>query len=213
MRRYQDYFGRLAKQKGFPARAVFKLQEMQDRFRLIRPGYRILDLGAAPGSWSQFCLQLLAGRGAVVAVDLAELKINAPSGGPEAPGAELRFIRGSIFDPQVERRCQELGPYDLVLSDAAPQTTGTSLVDTQASLELARRAVELACLCLKPGGNLVVKVFQGGEENQLLTRMRSLFARARVFKPGASRSESREIFLLGFGFAEKSEKKACGLSG
>jgi 23S rRNA (uridine2552-2'-O)-methyltransferase len=195
MRRQEDHYSRLARQKGFPARSVFKLQEMQERFRLIRPGARILDLGAAPGSWSQFCLRTLAGRGLVVGVDL-----NEPSLPPPGPGgAEFRFLRGDLFAAEVEARLAEWGPYDLVLSDAAPHTSGNHLVDSQASLALAGRALELALRLLRPGGGAALKVFQGGEEGELLERLRAGFARARAFKPEASRSESREVYFLGFG--------------
>jgi 23S rRNA (uridine2552-2'-O)-methyltransferase len=201
MRRSEDHFSRRARQQGFPARSVFKLQEMQARYRLIRPGQRILDLGAAPGSWSRFCLEKLGGRGQVVAVDLNDPSFQPPAGDVQA---EFRFLKGDLFSAEIERQAAKMGPYDLVLSDAAPHTSGASLVDSQASLDLARRAFELACICLKPGGNLVVKVFQGGEEGALLERIRGAFARARPFKPAASRSESREVYFLGF------EKKACG---
>jgi 23S rRNA (uridine2552-2'-O)-methyltransferase len=200
MRRSEDYFSRLAKQKGFPARSVFKLQEMDERFRLIRPGARILDLGASPGSWSRYCLQKLGGRGLVVGVDL-----NAPS--LQDASAGFRFLQGDLFDEALEGKLSAWGPYDLILSDAAPHTSGTSLVDSQASLKLAERALVLARLCLKAGASMVVKVFQGGEESLLLARMRAVFRRARAFKPGASRSESREVYFLGL------EKKACGAEG
>ena len=199
MRRTEDHFSRQAREQGFPARSVFKLQEMQERFRLIRPGARILDLGAAPGSWSQYCLQKLGGRGLVVGVDLNEPCFRLPPG-----PAEYRFIRGSLFAAEVEKSLGELAPYDLVLSDAAPQTSGSAVVDSQGSLELAARAVELACRWLRTGGSVVVKVFQGGEEGTLLQRLRAAFARARAFKPGASRSESREVYYLGL------EKKSAG---
>lgn len=195
MRRNEDHFSRLARQKGYPARSVFKLQAMQARFKLIQPGDRVLDLGAAPGSWSQYCLQLLDGRGLVVGVDL-----NEPSFNPPSPGAaEYRFVLGDLFAPEVEARLAEWGPYDLVLSDAAPRTSGSPLVDSQASLQIAGRALQLACRLLKTGGSVVVKVFQGGEEGTLLERLRGGFSQARAFKPEASRSESREVYLLGFG--------------
>lgn len=195
MRRQEDHYSRLARQKGFPARSVFKLQEMQERFRLIKPGARILDLGAAPGSWSQYCLMALGGRGLVVGVDL-----NEPSFSPPGPGgAEFRFLRGDLFAPEIETRLAEWGPYDLVLSDAAPHTSGSHLVDSQASLAIAGRALELAFRLLARGGSTAIKVFQGGEEGELLARMRAGFTRARAFKPEASRSESREVYLLGFG--------------
>jgi len=195
MRRTEDHYSRRARQQGFAARSVFKLQEMQERFRLVRPGARILDLGAAPGSWSQYCLQALAGRGLVVGVDLNEPSFDRHQG----TGAEFRFLRGDLFAPEVEARLAEWGPYDLVLSDAAPHTSGSHLVDAQASLELAGRALELALRLLKSGGATAIKVFQGGQEGKLLERLRAGFTRARAFKPEASRSESREVYFLGLG--------------
>jgi len=201
-RRYEDHYGRLARRKGFPARSVFKLQEMQERFHLLRPGDRVLDLGASPGSWSQYCLQGIGPRGRLTAVDLKELRIRIPS-----PGS-FRFVRADLFDPALEATLQQAGAYDLVLSDAAPETSGSHVVDTQGSLELAARAVELGVAVLRPGGNLVVKIFQGGEERQLLERLKGAFERARAFKPAASRSESREVYFLGLGLRGGGEKKS-----
>lgn len=198
-RRYEDHYGRLAKKQGFPARSVFKLQEMQERFHLLRPGDRVLDLGASPGSWSQYCLQRLGARGRLTAVDLHELRIPTP------PAPAFHFLQADLFDPQLEARLGEAGPYDLVLSDAAPETSGSHLVDTQSSLELASRAVALAVALLRPGGHAVVKIFQGGEEKQLLDRLKEAFQRARAFKPTASRSESREVYFLGLGRKGKKE--------
>ena len=199
MRRSEDHFSREARKQGFPARSVFKLQEIQERFRIVRRGGSVLDLGAAPGSWSLYCLRSLGAR--VVAVDLAELSLSGPH------AEKLRFFRGDIFDPLVAERLQAAGPFDAILSDAAPSTSGTALVDTEASLELARRVLALARGCLKPGGNLVIKVFQSGGEAELLRRMKTLFARARAFKPGASRRESRETYLLGLSYLQKTPKK------
>lgn len=201
MKRSQDHFSRLAKQRGFPARSVFKLQEMQDRFHLLRPGHSILDIGAAPGSWSRLCLESLGARTRVVAVDPVEVSFASRY------GERFRFVRGSIFDDAVQLTLAAYGPYDAVLSDAAPATSGASLVDTEASLEIARRVLEIASDTLKPGGNLVIKVFQGGAEAELLRRMKGLFARARAFKPAACRRESRETYLLGFSYLHKNPKK------
>ncbi len=192
MKRQADYFSRLARSKGFPARSVFKLQEIQDRFHVIPRGARVLDIGASPGSWSRYCLQLLAGQGGVVGVDLI------PPAFTPAPRDRYRFIQGSVFDREVLEACREAGPYEVILSDAAPQTGGNRIVDSQRSLELAGQVLELAAAVLVPGGNAVVKLFQGGAEGELLGRLRTLFGRARAFKPGASRKESTEVYLIGF---------------
>jgi len=202
MKRAADYYSKLARLKEFPARSVFKLEEIQDRFGLLKAGQKVLDLGAAPGSWSQFCLQRLGRKGALVGVDLEPVSFKVP------PGPKYRFLQGDIFSSEITSLLRELGPYNLVLSDAAPRTSGSGLVDAQGSLEIARQAVEIAAKTLKPGGALVVKVFQGGEEGQLLRQMKSLFRRVRAFKPEASRNKSRETYFLGLFFEVKIEKKA-----
>lgn len=202
MKRTEDYYSRLARLKNFPARSVFKLEEIQDRFGLLKAGHKVLDLGSAPGSWSLFCLQRLGSKGSLVGVDLEPANIKVPQ------GPKYRFLQGDIFSSEIAGTLAELGPYDLVLSDAAPRTSGSGLVDAQGSLEIAERVLEIAANTLKPGGNLVAKVFQGGEEGQLLRQMKSLFRRARAFKPEASRNKSRETYFLGLYFGVKVEKKA-----
>jgi 23S rRNA (uridine2552-2'-O)-methyltransferase len=191
MKRRGDYYSKLAKQRNYPARSVFKLQEMQERFSLIREGDKVLDLGSAPGSWSQFCLKHIGLKGRLVAVDLQPVEILEPSDG------RYRFIRGDILAEAVVAELQGLGPFDVILSDAAPRTSGSGLVDAQRSLEIAERVLDIAEQILNPEGYLVVKLFQGGEETRLLQRMRSVFRRARAFKPRASRGESRETYFLG----------------
>jgi 23S rRNA (uridine2552-2'-O)-methyltransferase len=202
MRRNGDYYSRLARQKDYPARSVFKLQEMQERFAVFKAGQRVLDLGSAPGSWSKYCLERLGPKGLVVGVDLQPPRFQPPS------GASYRFLQGDIFSGQTRAALRKLGPFDVILSDAAPSTSGSGLVDAHGSLEIARAVLEIAEELLKPRGNLLVKVFQGGEEGQLLRRMRSLFRRARAFKPQVSRNRSRETYLLGLFFERKDEKKA-----
>jgi len=202
MKRSADYYSRLAKLKSYPARSVFKLEEMQERFSLLKAGQKVLDLGSAPGSWSKYCLQCIGPEGRLVGVDLEPVSITQPSGG------RYRFFQGDIFSEAILTALGELGPFDVVLSDAAPRTSGSSLVDAQGSLEIAERALEIAVRTLNPGGHLVVKIFQGGEEGQLLKRIKSMFRRARAFKPRASRGESRETYFLGMFFGAKVEKKA-----
>jgi len=198
MKRSADYYSKLAKQKNFPARSVFKLQEMQERFSLLKAGQKILDLGSAPGSWSKYCMQRLGAKGQLVGVDLEPVEIDQPS------GRRYCFLQGDIFSEAILTELGELGPFDVILSDAAPRTSGSGLVDAQRSLEIAERVLEIAQRVLNPEGHLVLKIFQGGEEGQLLRRMKSLFRHARAFKPKASRDESRETYFLGQLFGCKS---------
>ncbi len=194
MRREQDHYGRKAKAQGYPARSVYKLMEMQRRFHLLKPGQVVLDIGAAPGSWSQYALEQLKGRGRVVGVDLQEAAFRGMGGGG------YLFLRGDLFSEEIRTQIAALGPFDLVLSDAAPSTSGMVAQDVQRSLQIVERVVDIAEQVLKPGGSLVAKIFQGGEEKRVLDRLRGRFARARAFRPQASRSESRETFFLGLSF-------------
>ncbi|MGA2641770.1 MAG: RlmE family RNA methyltransferase [Spirochaetia bacterium] len=190
-----DYYWRKSKEEGYPARSVFKLQEIQRKHRPVKPAARVLDLGASPGSWSLFLLDMLAGGGSVTGVDL-----NEPDGKLLAR-KNYRFLHGDFTSEEVERRIQEAGPFDVIVSDAAPSTTGSRTLDTARPAEIARGVIRICELCLSPGGNCVLKIFQGGEEREVLARMRGLFAAAKAFKPRASRSDSMETYFIGLGFA------------
>ncbi len=194
MERQKDYYTKLARSSGYPARSVYKLKQMNERFRLIKAGSRILDLGAFPGSWSSYALEVMKGRGRVVGVDLQELK----SIGRAKQKQNWQFIRGDIFSTELLERLIELGPFDLILSDTAPATSGNKAVDCERSLEIGYQALTIAESVLKKGGQLVIKIFQGGQEKQLLDQLRKKFVKARAFKPDASRKESKELFFLGF---------------
>ena len=196
-----DYYWRKSKEEGYPARSVFKLQEIQQKHGPIRPGSRVLDLGASPGSWSLFILDLLAGSGSVTGVDLND---------PEArllSRRAYRFLRGDFTTEEAERWIHEHGPYDVVVSDAAPSTSGNRTRDTARSAEIVRRVIAICDQCLEPGGNCVLKIFQGGEERELLDSMRRRFAQARAFKPKASRSDSMETYFIGLGFTAPAERE------
>ncbi len=189
-----DFYWRKSKEQGYPARSVFKLQEMQEKFRLVRPGGRVLDLGASPGSWSLYLLDSLAGGGSVTGVDLAEVDQRLAS------RKNYRFFRGDFFAQDVVAQIREAGPFDAVLSDAAPSTTGNRTSDTARSLEICRQVLAISAEVLAPGGNLAVKVFQGGGERELMAEMRGMFSSARAFKPKASRKDSMEVYFIGSGF-------------
>ena len=190
MAREQDHYTRRAKEKGYPARSVFKLEEIQKRYRPLKPGGKVLDIGASPGSWSMFAVEITGKKGAVVAVDLLPEK-------PGLPEERYTFIQGDAFSEKITERLTELGPYTTVISDAALSTTGNRTVDTARSFELVEKVLDLALLVLSQRGNLVAKVFQGGDEKELVLRMRQLFKDVHTFKPKASRKGSFETFLIG----------------
>ncbi|MBN2352306.1 MAG: RlmE family RNA methyltransferase [Spirochaetales bacterium] len=194
MPRPQDHFGRKARAEGYPARSVFKLREILEKFPLLRPRARVLDIGAAPGSFSILLLEKLKGGGEVTGVDLAPA-IAVPAG---TPG--YLYISGDIFEEGVYTRIRSRAPFDLIVSDAAPATTGTRELDAAQSMALAERVLDIAADCLSAGGSLAVKIFQGAGEREYLARLRSRFKTARGFKPQASRSESFETYYIGMGF-------------
>lgn len=187
-----DHWTLKAKAEGYPARSVYKLAEMQEKFKLLKPGIRVLDLGAAPGSWSLWVLRHLKGSGFLAAVDLSPLGMKPPFG-------NFLFLQGDLHDPAVRAALAERGPYGLILSDAAPSTTGNRTVDTGRSESLVEAVIEYADALLAPGGNLVAKLFQGGGERDLLAALKERFETARGFKPKACRSESFETYLIGLG--------------
>jgi 23S rRNA (uridine2552-2'-O)-methyltransferase len=189
-----DFYWKKSKQDGYPARSVYKLQEMQEKFRLIQRGNSVLDLGSSPGSWSLYILDLLGGSGKITGVDLN------PPDQSLASRKGFRFIQGDFFLPEIVARFAETGPYDIVVSDAAPSTSGNRTSDTARSLELARQVLRICRGVLAAGGNMAVKIFQGGEEREVLDDMKRLFKTARAFKPKASRSDSMEIYFVGCGF-------------
>ena len=229
---HPDYWTLRAKKEGYPARSVYKLEEIVRKFGLLNglgsrrgtpecsqtgAGPAILDVGAAPGSWSLWLLRQMKGRGTLMAVDIQDLdivsqieamdlhKATGTAKVDEPIGAHFTFVKGSILDEPVRARLRELGPFQLVVSDAAPATSGNRLVDQARSEELVEAVMGLALRVLAPGGALVTKIFQGGEERRLLTELRAHFAQARAFKPQACRSESFETYLVATGFSSNIE--------
>ncbi|MBN2048799.1 MAG: RlmE family RNA methyltransferase [Spirochaetales bacterium] len=184
-----DHYTLQAKKEGYPARSVYKLKEINEKFRLLRPEMKVLDIGAAPGSWSLFVLRTLKNRCEVTAFDLQPLGITPPAG--------LVFLTVDAFGEKAATLISERGPFDLVMSDAAPATTGNRTVDTGRSFTIAESVLALVETHLSPGGSVVIKIFQGGDEKVLLERMKGLFGSARAFKPKACRSDSFETYLIG----------------
>jgi 23S rRNA (uridine2552-2'-O)-methyltransferase len=186
----RDRFWKKAKKEGLRARSAFKLQEIQDRFGLLRPGARVLDLGAAPGGWSQIAGRAVGPKGLVLAVDLEPI---AP-----LPPPSQTWVADAFAPELLERLRAEGGaPYDAVLSDLAPKTSGVRSADEARSLELARQALGLAVRVLKRSGWFVVKVFMGGDFEAFLRELRQTFREVKVVRPEASVARgSKEVYLV-----------------
>jgi 23S rRNA (uridine2552-2'-O)-methyltransferase len=185
-----DEYVKRAQREGYRARAAYKLIEIDDRDKLIRPGMTVVDLGAAPGSWSQVVLQRLHGKGRVIALDLLEIQ--------PLPGVE--FLRGDFTEDGILAQLQGMlagQPVDLVIADMAPNISGISTTDQARMAYLAELALDFAGQWLKPGGNFLVKVFAGSGFEEIVRAMREKFDKVVTRKPKASRDRSSEIYLLG----------------
>ena len=187
-----DFWSKKAFSEGYPARSVYKLQEIDQKFGFIKKNYKVLDLGASPGSWTTFLLRQMDGSGKVVSCDLNPLS-------KSVKGSNLVFIQGDLQQKEIFDQIKAEGPFDLVVCDAAPLTTGNRVVDTARSSGLVKMAIWYAETMLKTGGNFAVKIFQNGDQQALLKKMREVFANAKGFKPKACRSESFETYLIGLG--------------
>ena len=185
-----DFWSQKAFSEGYPARSVYKLKEIDEKFGMLKKNYTVLDLGSAPGSWTTFILRQMDGSGKVVSCDLNPLA-------KSVKGDNLVFIQGDLNAPEIRAQIKENGPYDLVVCDAAPKTTGNRTVDTARSEQLVEMAVWYAQTMLKSGGNFAVKIFQNGDQQRILKSMREIFTSAKGFKPEACRSESFETYLIG----------------
>ncbi len=186
---HRDPYVRAAQQAGYRSRAVFKLRELDERHGLLRPGMTVLDLGAAPGGWSQYAAERLAGRGRIVASDILPME--------PLPGVE--FVRGDFREQAVfEALLAALDgqPVDLVFSDMAPNMSGMGAVDQPRAMYLAELALELATRVLAPRGTFLVKLFQGEGFDAFVRDLRQRFQNVGVRKPKASRPRSREVYAL-----------------
>ena len=194
-RQLNDPYVHEAKRQGYRSRAAFKLVELDDKLRLLKPGQRVADLGAAPGGWTQVAVartKALEGRGTVVAIDLQAID--------PIPGATI--LQGDMSDPASDARVIEAlgGQADIVLSDMSPATSGHGQTDHIRIVALVEAAADFALRHLAPGGAFIAKVFSGGTEQQLLLQLKKSFETVRHVKPPASRKESAEIYLVATGF-------------
>ena len=187
---FDDEYVKLAQKQGLRARAAFKLMELDEKYHLLRKGMRVVDLGSAPGSWTQVAQRALDGTGQIVALDIL----------PMDPLTDVTFIEGDFTeDEPLARLEQELKgvQVDLVLSDMAPNMSGVGAVDQPRAMYLAELALDFCERWLAPGGSYVVKVFHGEGFDDYVRKVRPMFEKVQVRKPSASRSRSREVYVLG----------------
>ena len=187
-----DEFVKRAQKEGYRARAAYKLIEIDEKDKLIKPGMTIVDLGATPGSWSQVATQRLKGQGRIIALDLLEME----------PVKGVEFIQGDFREEAILRQLEislQCKQVDLVIADMAPNMSGITIVDQAGAAYLTELALEFSRDWLKPSGNFLVKVFIGAGFDEILASMRGLFDKVVTRKPKASRGRSNEVYLLGLG--------------
>jgi 23S rRNA (uridine2552-2'-O)-methyltransferase len=191
-RQIGDPYVALARREGFRSRAAYKLIEIDDKYRLLKPGARVVDLGAAPGGWSEIAARRVGASGRVVALDILDMK----------PIAAVEFIKVDFLDEAAPERLRQIlgGKADVVLSDMAANTTGHRQTDHLRIMALAEAAVQFAREVLAPGGSFLCKVLQGGTEAALLPELKRDFESVKHVKPPASRADSAELYLLARGF-------------
>ncbi|MCE5241859.1 MAG: RlmE family RNA methyltransferase [Desulfobacteraceae bacterium] len=190
---FRDHYFQRAKKENYLARAIYKLEEIQKKHRVLRSGDRVLDLGAAPGSWMQLTSGVVGPSGLVVGVDLKKIEHVFPR--------HVVVLQRDIFDPEFEEdMVREYAPFDVVLSDMAPSTCGIKAADSARSELLFERAIQLAEQLLKPQGHFLAKIFQGSDFHNLLAETKKRFEWVKVVKPEASKKQSKEIYVLAMRF-------------
>lgn len=185
----KDSFRVKAKEEGYPARSVYKLIEIQEKFKLLRAGQRVVDFGCHPGSWLRWCSQTVGPEGRVMGMDLKD---------PTIPlGPNISFLKADLLAVPDSRVKEWAGPVDVVLSDLSPKTSGIKWLDHQRSLDLNQRALDLAFLLLKKGGGVVLKIFEGEGTKSFIKKMSERFGQVQIHKPKSSRQESPEMYVIG----------------
>jgi 23S rRNA (uridine2552-2'-O)-methyltransferase len=188
---WQDHYTRQAKKERFPARSVFKLEEIQKKYTIIKKGNNVLDLGCAPGSWLLYSAKLTGSSGRVVGIDLVPITANIPPHVKVYTG-DILLMEDDFF--------KSLGTdFNVVVSDMAPSTTGNKFVDSTRSFNLCMSALSIAQMTLSTNGSFVCKIFQGEDFNTFIDSVRSIFKNHKIFKPKSSRKASKEIYVIGFG--------------
>jgi 23S rRNA (uridine2552-2'-O)-methyltransferase len=186
--KWQDAYSRQAKKDKYPARSVYKLQEIQKKHHLIKKGHKVLDLGCCPGSWLLYAARQTGSSGKVVGIDLNPVSIQVPS--------HVHVLTADVLDLDAATLDKA---FNVVLSDMAPTTTGNKTVDAARSINLCESALYIAKTVLVPGGSFVCKVFQGSDFNSFSEEVRIAFETRKIFKPRSSRKASKEVFVIGIG--------------
>ena len=186
---WQDHYTRQAKKERFPARSVYKLQEIQQKHQLIKKGYKVLDLGCAPGSWLLYAAKITGDQGRIVGIDLKPVPVQMP--------VQAQIITADVFTLDVESLGND---FNVVLSDMAPATTGRKDVDAARSYNLCETALNIGRRVLLPGGSFTCKIFQGPDFKTFTDNVKACFKDIKIFKPRSSRKASREIYIIGLGF-------------
>lgn len=191
----QDHYFKKAKEQNFVARSIFKLEEIDQKFKIISPNQKILDLGASPGSWSQYCSKKIGPKGRLLGVDLTEIDLKLAK-----TMSNAKFIQADLRDVNLEEIFKEYGfnePFDVVLSDMAPKTTGIRITDQARSYELCEIALNVARQFLRKDGHFVCKLFHSDDFSKLREEIKKDFQKFEAVKPDSTRKISKEIFLVG----------------
>lgn len=195
-----DHYAKKAKKEQYVARSVYKLIEINEKYRVIRPGNQVLDLGASPGSWSQYATQKIGDKGRLLGVDLKKVFLSIPN---------AVFIKGDItlldFGPVLEQH-GFTEPFDIIISDMAPDTTSSRFTDQMKSLELCEMALQTAHRLLKPGGNFVCKIFDSGDAMTFRDDLKKNFKSVQLLRPKSVQNSSKEFFMIGMGYLGKSQQ-------
>ncbi|MEN8198987.1 MAG: RlmE family RNA methyltransferase [Thermodesulfobacteriota bacterium] len=196
MRKVKDYYYKKAKKDKYPARSVYKLEEALNKYKFIRRGDSVLDLGCSPGSWSLYASEVVGEKGLVVGADLTHVNKS-----PRAGGAEIIWLKQDIMEPEFLLQLRKIRPtFKVLISDIAPRTTGNRWADHQHSMRLVRQTLVIATEILQTRGNYYCKAFQGEEFPGFVQEMKEHFEMVKTIKPKSSRVESREVFVLGMNF-------------
>lgn len=182
----KDHYFKKAKKEGYLARSAYKLDEIQKRYRLVKPGNKVFDLGCAPGAWSQVALKVVGPQGFVEGIDLKEVTLKHPN---------ARFFVKDVYELQVEDLTHPI--YDVIISDMAPNTTGIAVRDQALSEELCRKVLDVCDQFLKPKGHMTMKLFMGPESKTIENEVKTRFKEVQLFRPKGTRKESSEIYLIG----------------